>query len=507
MPEQKIKKLQTQELSRRDHGKLMAQALIEGMIENPDSVLKQQAGGRLEVYKDLLRDDQVASTFQQRRRATVTSEWEVEPASDSAEDKQIADYVKANLDNIGFDELTNKMLYAIHYGYSVGEIIWKYSDQAKGIVIDKIKVRDRARFRFSANDELLLLRNGVKNEKMPREKFWVFNVGADHDDNPYGEGLAHALYWPVFFKRNGIRFWMVYLEKFGMPTATAKLTQAQINDPEKVSLALSVLDAIQADSGVVVPEDFVIELIEASRSGTADYNTLKAGMDSAISKIVLSQTMTTDDGSSQSQATVHKGVRDEVVKSDADLLCASFNDQVVKQLVEINFPGKPAPRVWRRTEPKEDLVQLAERDNKIMALGFEPTEEYVQETYGPGWRKKEEKVPPVNAPGQAPGQPPIPELGPEFAEVSPLTDKRIQHRRDQQALVDAAEALATKYGDIYGKRVEQLLAYLEETNDPETFKNRLYEMMAEPAPQEAVDFIEKATWTSKLMGLFKGKRK
>lgn len=507
MAQTKLKKQQTQELSRKDHGKLMAQALIEGMIQNPDSILNQQAGGRLEVYKDLLRDDQVASTFQQRRRATVTSEWEVEPASDSAEDKQIADFVKTNLQNIGFDELTNKMLYAIHYGYAVGEIMWKYSEQQKGIVIDRIKVRDRARFRFGIRDELMLLHKDITPQEMPRDKFWVFSVGADHDDNPYGEGLAHALYWPVFFKRNGIKFWMVHLEKFGMPTATAKLTQAQMNDPEKVGLALSVLDAIQADSGVVVPEDFVVELIEASRSGTADYNTLKSAMDAAISKIVLSQTMTTDDGSSQSQATVHKGVRDEVVKSDADLLCASFNEQVVKQLVEINFPGKPAPKVWRRTEPQEDLVQVAERDNKIMALGFEPTEEYIQETYGPGWRKKEEKVPPVTAPGQAPGQGPIPELGPEFAEVSPLTDKRVQHRRDQQALVDAAEALATKYASVYGKRIEQLLAYLEETGDPETFKKRIYEMMAEPAPQEAVEFVEKATWTSKLMGLFKGKRK
>lgn len=199
----------------------------------------------------------------------------------------------------------------------------------------------------------------------------------------------------MFFKRNGIKFWLIYLEKFGMPTAAAKLSQAQIKDPEQRRLALQVLDAVQADSGVVIPEDFVVELIEASRSGTADYATLKNAMDAAISKIVLSQTMTTDNGSSRSQAEVHKDVRDDVVKADADILCHSFTQQVVRQLIDFNFPGAGYPTVWRRTEPEQDLADLAERDTKIMSLGYEPTEEYILETYGPGWRKKQQQVPPL----------------------------------------------------------------------------------------------------------------
>ncbi|USE35242.1 DUF935 domain-containing protein [Endozoicomonas sp. SCSIO W0465] len=44
----------------------------------------------------------------------------------------------------------------------------------------------------------------------------------------------------------------------------------------------------------------IIELIEAARSGTADYDALCQRMDKAISKVILSQTMTTDDGSSRS---------------------------------------------------------------------------------------------------------------------------------------------------------------------------------------------------------------
>lgn len=498
MPKQKMKKQPIQELSRADKSKLMAQALIDGMLQNPDNLLRTKGGGRLDIYKEVLRDDQVTSCFQQRRRATVTTEWEVTPASDSARDKEIAAFVSANLKRIGFDQITDKMLYALHYGYGIAEILWAHDKSQGRIIIDRIKVRDRSRFRFGVNSELYLHDPGSKPKLMPSEKFWVFSAGADHDDNPYGEGLAHALYWPVFFKRNGIKFWMIYLEKYGMPTATAKLSQAQMQSEKDLNLALDILDAIHADSGVVVPEDFVVELLEASRSGTADYNQLRAVMDAAIAKIVLSQTMTTDNGSSRSQSETHKSVRDEVVKSDADLLCDSFNRQVIRQLVEINYPGAAIPEVWRKTEPEEDLTKRAERDTKISQMGYEPTEEYITETYGAGWRKKAEQVPPIG--------PGLPELGPEFSEVSPLTEKRIAHRRDQQSLADAAEMLGTKYQEIYGDRIDQLMAYLEESGDPETFKKHLHEMMAEPVSDTAAETVEKATWSARLMGLFKGAR-
>jgi phage gp29-like protein len=221
-------------------------------------------------------------------------------------------------------------------------------------------------------------------------------------------------------------------------------------------------------------------------------------MDKAISKVVLSQTMTTDDGSSRSQAEVHKGVADWVVKSDADLLCESFNSGPLAWLVEFNFPGATPPRVWRNTEPPEDLYVRAERDEKITALGYEPTEQYIEETYGTGWIKKAEPVmPPSN---------PLAEMGPEFTEISRLAAARAGHRNDEQALVDGAEYLATQYADLYGKRVEQIMGYLEETDDVETFKSHLTAMMADAPPPATVETVRNATWYGRMMGLFRSQR-
>ncbi|MFK0569908.1 DUF935 family protein [Endozoicomonas sp.] len=112
-----------------------------------------------------------------------------------------------------------------------------------------------------------------------------------------------------------------------------------------------------------------------------------------------------------------------VIKSDADLICESFNQQVVIWLTEWNFPYATPPRVWRKTEPEEDLMVRAERDNKISTLGYEPTEDYIRETYGDGWKKKADSPLPPMGGGS-------PELPPEFAEIYSLTQKRANHRAD-----------------------------------------------------------------------------
>lgn len=491
-----IKKPKNIELSRADHGNMMAKALIETMLENPDDILSGQGSGQMRVYKDLLRDDQVKSCFQQRRTAVVQSEYYVTPAGDSEADQAIAEWLKSELDRLKFDTLCDKMLYAVHYGYGVAETIPQVIEGK--LTFDKIKVRDRSRFSFDNRGRLHLNKEFGKTKLMPAENFWTFDIGADNDDNPYGEGLAHSLYWPVFFKRNGIKFWMIFLEKFSMPTAVAKLNRAQMQDPEVKAMALDVIDAIQADSGVVMPEDFVIELIEAKRSGTADYQGLKDAMDKAISKIILCQTMTTDDGSSNSQAQVHKGVKDDVIKTDADLLCESFNGQIVERLMAWNFPGAKLPKVKRRTEPKTDLTEVAKRDSEISKLGYEPTEEYIAETYGTGWRKKTDPLPPT--------QNGVKPMGAEFAEVSNLTQERIANRQDQQQIADAAQYLATKYHDMYGEKVEKLIAFMEETGDIDTFKKHLNDLLAQPASETTASFVENATFYSRVLGLFKGNK-
>ncbi len=362
------------------------------LLPATDRLLSLKGSGDLLIYQEVLRDEQVKACFEQRARAVIAKPWEVIPGGDKRIDKQAAAFIEQQLNSIPFDSITEKMLYGIFYGYAVSEPI--YAVEEGKIVLDTtrggIKVRDRRRFGF-APDMSLRLKTSTNpmGEALPDKKFWTFATGSDHDDEPYGLGLAHWLYWPVFFKRSGIKFWLIFLEKFGSPTALGKYQPGTAKeDQDKL---LSALQDIQTDSAIIFPEGMSAELLEATRGGTADYTSLYDRMDAAIARATLGQTASTQGTPGKlGNDDLQGNVRDDIVRADADLICMSLNATIVKWLTEWNFPGAALPQVWRKCADATDTNLTAERDSKIVEMGFKPTLKYIQDTYGGEWVEEDE---------------------------------------------------------------------------------------------------------------------
>lgn len=474
------------------------------MLVPSDTVLQSHGGiDNLRIYRELLRDDEVAASWLQRRLALTSCETVVEPGADDALSKAAAEALQADLDALNWDNVTDKMLYTVFYGWGVAECIWR-PDEGR-IAFGRIPVRDRARFRFDHERRLYLLRQG-RFELMPDRKFWVMRTGWDHDDEPYGLGLAHSLYWPVFFKRNDIKFWLMFLEKFGMPTAVAKLPPGKISDQKEVEKAKAMLRQIATDAGVVVPENVVVELLEAARSGSADYGAMHEAMNKAIRKIILGQTATVEGTAGRlGSDTTQADVKQSIVEADSDLLCGSFNEGPAKWWAEMNFPGAVPPRVYRRTEPPEDLNQRAERDSKLYAMGFEPSEEYMLETYGEGWDKKPPApMPAALVPGSRPpgGQSQPDEEGDpaDFADPAGLARLRRRNRDVQDVIDEAASQLASRYPDLMGRRVGQLAQAAQDASDYADFGERLAAILAEDPPPELMQTMARAIVIAKMVG-------
>ena len=358
-----------------------------GALKRPrDPLWRTYAGTDLALYDQILRDDQVMPCWQQRRAAVVSRNWDVEPGGDSAQDKAAADDLREQLLSLPWDRITFKMLAGIFYGFGVAELM--YRAEATKIAIAGIKVRRPHKFLWHQDGGLRLMVPGrPEGEELPPSKFWTFSSNADDDDDAYGRGLAWYLYWPVWFKRNGLKFWAVWLEKFAGGTATGKVPPSATK--EEIDRLLAALQALTTDSAVVFPEGMTIDVLQAAQSAGGDYDAFLNRMDAAIAKIVLSQTMTTDDGSSRSQAEVHQDVKLEVVKGDADLVCESFNDGPATWLTAWNFPGAKPPRVYRKVAEEEDLTARAERDKVLYDIGWRPTQAYIYETYGDGYEPRD----------------------------------------------------------------------------------------------------------------------
>jgi phage gp29-like protein len=353
---------------------------------NPDKLLRTEGSYKgIELYEETLTDPQVTSTLQTRKLAVICKEWEVIPASDKLKDRKIAEFVEDVLYAFNHDAARRALLTGIVLGYKPAEVMWDVSEGS--VWIKEIIGRPARRFVFDLdrNIRLLTISNMIEGETVPDRKFVVFRNTSDNG-TPYGDPLGRSLYWPTWFKKNAIKFWMIFSDKFGMPTVMGKYPPG--TDGADVQKLLDAAASIQKDTAIAIPDNMLVELVEATRSGSMNtYESLCNFMNAEISKVMLGQTLTTEmssKGGSYAAAQTHNDVRADYAKADADALCECFNNSLIKWIVDYNYPGVTQyPKVWIRTLPESDLLTQAQRD-KILAVdiqGLPIPASYFYETY------------------------------------------------------------------------------------------------------------------------------
>lgn len=433
-----------QEIASTGDGNDITRPWLGALALSDDSVLRHRGSQDLQIYREVLTDDEVKSALTQRQDAVVSREVQVDAGGEQPIDIEAADAMRQQIEAIGFDRVTRLMHYGVFYGYAVSELIYGVRDNL--LWIEDVKVRDRRRFRYTPKGELRLLtpHNMTEGIECPSPYFWHYSVGADHDDEPYGLGLAHWLYWPVFFKRNGVKFWLTFLDKFGMPTVVGKYPEGATDAQKRDLLALT--RALATDTGVIMPEKMLVELLAAGRSGAADYQSMYNAMNEAIRRVVVGQ-ISSSGGAAKGiggNESLQSDILNSIAKSDADLICESWNRGPGRWWTELNFPGAAVPLVSRIFDEPEDLKSRAERDKNIVeATGFRPTLANVTDTYGGNWEEKPQSEPAATSPSVSFAERDVPDATTLMArrlnkELQPVTDKWIEQI---QAVVEKAETL------------------------------------------------------------------
>jgi len=456
-------------------------------LENPDPTLRTESRGKgLKLYDEVDRDPHAGSVLQTRYLSVAGKEYEILAADDSDRAKEIADFVQTALKKSNFTQACQELLQAILYGYFVGEIMWAVRDGS--VVPKKIMGKHPRRFSFTMDRELRLLtpRNMVEGEPVPDRKFIVFSYGST--DNPYGKGLGQKLWWPVWFKKNGIKFWLIFLEKFGMPTAVGKYPAG--TSKEQQDKLLDAIDAIQTETGVKIPDSMAIDLLEAARTGKVTYETICEYMDRQMSKAVLGQTASTEGtpgklGNEDSQ----EAVRQDIIKADADLLCEALNETLIPWLVDYNFPGiTDYPEIWIRTEKEGDLKPLADRDEVLVnKIGVPVGKKYFYDTYGiPEPEDGEEVVQGSGFGVQGSGVP-------EFAEAGRFS-------REQNHIEGLVDRSMHRAKGAIGGMSEPVMALVRDAKSLEEIRDGLYSMYGRMDPAEFEDLVARAMFTAELYG-------
>ncbi|WP_226781848.1 phage portal protein family protein [Oceaniglobus trochenteri] len=336
------------------------------VLQHQDDTLIQRGGGKgLKLYDEIERDTHAFAMLQKRKKTLVAREWEVVPASDADIDAEAAEIVRECLEALPFDRICEDLLDATLKGYAISEIIWG-RDGGRIRPVDVVS-HDQRRFTFGLDwrPRLLTLNNLLAGEELPDRKFIVHRYGVK-GNNPFGLGLGTRLFWPVFFKREGVAFWLHFLEKYAGPTAVAKTPYGQGTDEQR--RMLNTLDQIRTSSSIVVPIGTDLDFLEAARSGSVTYQDFLAYWDKQISICVNGETLTTDIGSNGSRAAseTHADMLANLVDSDGDLLSDSLREQLLTWIVEYNVPGAGIPKVWR-TRAQNETENAKSREAKANA--------------------------------------------------------------------------------------------------------------------------------------------
>jgi phage gp29-like protein len=364
---------------------------VSGLLLPQDKILREKGGltsFALDIYEKIANDAYVGACYQQRFRKLTRCKIDVKARGKRKIDKDAADWIRALIEAMPMDDITEKLMWGLHYGYSVADK--KLTRDSKGMVtLDPekgfIEVLDRRRFRFdqAGKPRLLTLHDMFEGEEMHPSRIWKASFGGNNHSDPYGLGRGSLLYWPTLIKRGDIRHWLEFLEQFARPSS--EVTYPSGASPEEKAKAQELAQAIRSGSAVSHSDGFVMQLIEAGRSGTADFQGLYNMAIDEITLVILSQTGTTQNGAWAGTADTHANVADDLTASDGDLFNQSFCQYVVKPLVESNFEGAAIPLAGYKTIADEDINLRIDRETKLFNIGAKPSPELIEDVYGQGY--------------------------------------------------------------------------------------------------------------------------
>lgn len=453
------------------------------------------------------RDPHYASVLGVRKRAVSGVVPVVEPASEDPRDVKIA---KAVEDQIALDDtfpdLVEDLLDGLGKGFSVVEIDWRKT--ASRWWPERYAWRSQRHFKFDreTGSELRLIdeqdpANGIE---LAPFKFAVHRPKLKSGLTSRA-GLARLVAFSWICKAYSLKDWMAFVETYGLPLRLGRYgPEATREDVEKLYLAVA---NIGTDAAAVLPKSMEIDFEQIASSGGDKpvFENLARFIDAQISKAVLGQTMTSDDGSSMAQAVVHDGVRHDIAGSDARQVSATINRDIVKPYVDLNWGVQAKyPRLRIVVEEPEDVKLAIEGAAKLIPLGLKVKQSEVRAKLRFSDPDEDDELlgaPAAPAPGATPAPPPpAPEAEEEAEEPEEEAANREADAFDPFGETDAIAAeMLGDWQEVMSETLSPIEAAIAEATGYEDFRARLAAIEDLPAGL-LIDWLVKGLFNARSMG-------
>lgn len=348
-------------------------------LPDPDPVLRKMGRG-ITALQELLTDSHLESVWSVRCSAASGAEWFMAAGADGKREQEAADAFSEQLSALDVPLIIEEMMNAVAYGYSPLEVLWELDGVRWGI--GGIVGKPPQWFEFDQDNRLVFRTGAVGIEEIPENRFLLVRHRPSYA-NPYGDKVFSKCFWPVTFKKNGFRWWTVFVEKYGGAFMYGKYPN-NAGEEYKAEL-LGALEKMVADAVAIAPEgaDITIEALANKGSVSSVHAEYIAMANSEISKAVLGQTLTTEIGDKGSYAAskTHNMVREDLAAADRRRIAAAFN-RLASVFTFYNFGSEVTPPVFSFVKDEDLQEARAERDVKLYAIGWRPKKSYIEREYG-----------------------------------------------------------------------------------------------------------------------------
>lgn len=469
------------------------------------TILQDAATGNILDYLVLAeemeeKDLHYGSVLGTRKRAVSGVPISVEAGSDDARDEEIAEAVRKLVEAPEFDELLSDLLDALGKGFSAVEPIWEL--QGAQLWPVRYEHRDPRWFQFDkvTGRKLLIRQQAGDGRELPPGKL-IIHTPKLKSGIPIRGGLARLVAVAYMCKAFSLKDWMRYAELYGMPLRIGRYGPGA--KPDDIAVLRRAVAQLAADAAAILPKDMLIDFQEIANStgGAELFEKLAEWLDKQISKAVLGQTMTTDDGSSQSQATVHNDVRLDILKADAKQLAATLNRYLVRLFVDLNYgPQQNYPRIVLQVSEPEDLKSLADALTPFIDRGLQVEQSAILDRFGlaaptDGARLLQPK---------STSQPLTPGLNTERPCACPACGGQRRALNQEQSQRDALDLLADEaaadWQAVMTPVLDPLRQLAEQAQDFDEFRTRLPELLEQMDDVALVEQLARAAFKARGMG-------
>ncbi len=332
-----------------------------------------------------------------RETALIGLRWAVDPVSTEKADIEVADFVKAALkaatgrgqESRSFVDLIGHLSGAVFYGYSSSEIEWQKSGSQ--LTIAGFRNVSHRRFEYRQEDGKLVWRDqnsglgsGIDLQSTYPDLF-IQHQPRITGDVMAREGLVRVLMWAALFRNWAIADWLRLAELAWKPWRMGKY-KPDASD-EDISDLYNALEELTSN-GVGVFSDraeIEVEWPQRGRGGKPEHAELAEFVAAEMSKAVLGQTLTIEQGErgARSLGEVHDRVRKDIRELDAISVAGTVMRDIIEPLVRLNFGADvELPPFFFITDDTVDIGALSRAVEGLVRAGVKLKQDWVRDKFG-----------------------------------------------------------------------------------------------------------------------------